>query len=192
MAAACGPAEDAQLPWWPTPSVAAPSPLLDAVGFEPPRLDGPGCHRGGSAERSGLRGALLRLATGIEVTCFTPPSAAAGTDADAYAAVTFDGRGRAETADRQVGALTPDAAATAADSVIRRGLGLPGARPIVCPMEGWPYAVLRSDGVVPQVRGWRTLDYDALVLAYPAGAEPARGAVVHLRASRRGFAGCQE
>jgi hypothetical protein len=44
-AAACGPDEPARLPWWPaTPAAAARSPLLDAVGLAPPRLDGPGVH----------------------------------------------------------------------------------------------------------------------------------------------------
>ena len=189
-AVACGPGEDARLPWWPaTPAVAVPSPLLAAAGLAPPRLDGPGCHPGGSTERAGLRGVLLRLASGMEVTCIVAPASAP--DAGPYAAVTFDGRGRAESANRVSAAVAPGAAAAAADSILRRGLGLPGARPIACPMQGWPYAVLRSDGVVPEVRGWRTPDYDALVLAYPAGPDPARGAVVHLRASRRGFAGCR-
>jgi hypothetical protein len=189
-AAACAPGEDARLPWWPTtPAVAAPSPLLAALGLAPPRLDGPGCHPGGSAERAGLRGALLRLASGMEVTCVVSPASVPG--GGPYAAVTFDGRGRAESASRVSGALAPAEAAAAADGAVRRGLALPGARPIACPMDGWPYAVLRSDGGVPAVRGWRTSDYAALVLAYPAGPDPARGAVVHLRASRRGFPGCR-
>jgi hypothetical protein len=125
----------------------------------------------------------------MEVTCVAPTAADAG--AEPYFAVTFDGGGRAESADRLGAALAPARAAAVADSVVRRGLGRPGARPIACPMEGWPYGVLRPDGVVPEVRGWRTPDYDALVLAYPAGPDPAGGAVVHVRASRRGFTGCR-
>lgn len=190
-ATACGPGGGARLPWWPAARVAEPSPLLDAFAVALPRLDGLGCHPGGSAEREGVRGVLLRLASGMEVTCVIPPGAALGVGPEPYTAVTFDGRGRAESADRISAAAPAGLAAAAADSVLRWGLRRPGARPIACPMQGWPYAVLRSDGVVPSVRGWRTPDYAALVLAYPAGPGPADGAVVHLRASRRGFPRCQ-
>jgi hypothetical protein len=192
MATACGPDEPARLPWWPaTPAVAARSPLLDAVGLAPPRLDGPGCQAGGPSARSGLRGVLLRLAGGMEVTCVAPTVAAPG--AEPYVALTFDGRGRAESAEWLSAALAPARAAAVADSVVRRGLGRPGARPLTCPMEGWPYGVLQpgGGGVVPEVRGWRTPDYDALVLAYPTGSDPAGRAVVHLRAFRHGFIGCR-
>ena len=186
----CATDESARLPWWPAmPAVAPPSPVLAAVGLAPFRLDGPGCHPGGSAERDGFRGAMTRLVSGMEVTCIVPPDPAPG--ARPYAAVTFDGRGRAESASRLSARVAHAAAAAAADSIIRQALSRPGARPLACALEGWPYAVLRSDGVVPEVPGWRTPDYDALVLAYPTGPDAARGAVVHLRASRRGFAGCR-
>jgi hypothetical protein len=99
----------------------------------------------------------------MEVTCVAPTAAAPG--AEPYVAVTFDGRGRAESADWLSAALAPAQASAVTDSVVRHGLGLPGARPIACPMDGWPYGVLRPDGAVPEVRGWRTPDYDALVLA---------------------------
>jgi hypothetical protein len=193
-AASCEPADDLRLPWWPRTRVAVPSPLLDAVGLAPPRLDAPGCHPGGSVERDGLRGVLLRLASGMEVTCIFPPPAPGGPRAgetDEFTTVTFDGRGRAETAARRSAALGARGAAALADSIVRRGLGLPGAQPLACPMEGWPYGVVRFDGVVPLVRGWRTPAYEALVLDYPAGPEPARGHVVHLRASRFGFGACR-
>jgi hypothetical protein len=174
--------------------VAAPSPLLDAVGLAPPRLDAPGCHPGGSAERDGLRGVLLRLASGMEVTCIFPPPAPGGPRAgetDEFTTVTFDGRGRAETAARRSAALGARGAAALADSIVRRGLGLPGRAAARLPDGGmavWRHAL---DGVVPLVRGWRTPAYEALVLAYPAGHEPARGHVVHLRASRFGFGACR-
>ena len=133
----------------------------------------------------------MRFVSGMEVTCFVPSGAASGADTTGFAAVTFDGWGRAESASRQSGALAPAAATAAADRIIRRGLGLPGARPLACRMDGWPYGELRLDGTVPMVHGWRTPDYDALVLAYPAGPYPAQRHVVHVRVTRFGFVACQ-
>jgi hypothetical protein len=198
VAGACEPDDDFTLPWWRAPRAAAPSPLLDAVGLVPPALRGPGCFRGPGAP--GFRAALARLADGFETTCFVPPSSAGGGERDGYAAVTFDGRGHATSAERRSAVRSPAAAAAAADSVIRRGLRLPGARPIACRMDGWPYGVIQLGGPEPVVHGWRTPAYEALVLAYPAGPHPAgpepawpdsaAGHVVHVRVSGAGFSAC--
>lgn len=194
LAAACETEPDPtfRLPWWPDVRVAAPSPLLDAVGLAPPALAGPGCHPGGSMleEYEGLHGALTRLASGFEVTCFSPPDAAGGARDAGYAAAAIDGRGRTMAADRQ-SELLPAAAATAsADSILRRGLALPGARRLACRMEGWPVVSYSLGGPEPTVRGWATPDYQALVSTYPARLDSADAHVVHLQVSRLPFAAC--
>jgi hypothetical protein len=82
-----------------------------------------------------------------------------------------------------------------------RGLRLPGARPLACRMDGWPYGVIQFGGPEPVVHGWRTPAYEALVLAYPSAPDPggpvrawpdsAAGHVVHVRVAGPGFPACR-
>ena len=212
LLAACEtePARDARFPWWPEPRVAAPAPLLDALGVTPPVLAGPDCHRGPSLveDESMLRAGFTRLAIGWETTCAAPGPVASAATAfgpvrEPEAAVTVNGRGVALAGYRQLMRPSPGAAAAAEDSVVRRGLANPGARPLTCRMEGWPFVRYTLGGPEPTVRGWQTPEYQAIVHTYPASvadpastadaasiADPAGAHVVLSRVSRAPFAAC--
>jgi hypothetical protein len=168
-AAACGCAAPEAAPWWPAPAAAAPSPLLAAVGLAaPPPLAGPGCGRGPRPpwRFAGWRGTAAYVLRGPAVTCAVVLAAGTDSTPPPLAVVTADLRGRVRRADWTGPAQAGAAAARAADSTLRRGLAAPGAArcerqpPGPGPHPEWPW---------PEIRGWRTPAYEALVWLDPVG-----------------------
>jgi hypothetical protein len=77
--------------------------------------------------------------------------------------------------------------------VVRRGLRLPGARPLACGIARWPagFAGPGAPEAAVVLRGWRTPDYEALVTTEPAWPGPVGTRAVHVEVSRLGFAACR-
>ena len=192
LAAACASegAPPFSLPWWPAPRVAAPSPMYDAAGLAPPALTGPGCSRDGFSAGTGLSGAVNLLVGGFGTTCVFPTSAARAARPAEEIVVAVDNRGRAWTLQRQSAPMAAAEADAAADSVVRRGLGLPGAAVIPCLAPGLAPPAEPGDAEYT-IRGWRTPDYTAIVSTYPGWPEGAGTRVVSVHVVRGYAPPCQ-
>jgi hypothetical protein len=165
---------------------------LDAVGLAPPPLAGPGCLRGGRPpwRFAGWRGTAAYVTRGPTVACAVPLAAGAGDRPPRIANVVADRRGRVQGVD-WTGPVEPTAAAArAADSTLSRGLAAPGAAP--CGRQPARPGPAGAGWSWPEVRGWRTPAYEALVWLDPVTGREVRGHALRVSVGRPGgFALCR-
>lgn len=173
--------------WLRLPSIAAPSPLFEALALAPPALTGPLCVRESLDRRMGMALLFGKVSTTCLLASRSQSREAGAGPAD-LARVSAEHSGQVFSASRMFSWLTHAAAVALADSVLRYGQRLRGARAIACGIRPTAAGLVR--GADTMVQGWQTPDYTALVYVYQSAPADARGYSVNIEASRGPFVVC--